>query len=161
MILTNDEDMIDKAYVLLHDEMLRYRRGKFKKWIWLSVGLIFAVLVGVPTQEFAPMVFNAFYDKSGLKKVTMKELHRNPPVYFKDIAVDDLLIPAFEFNQNEPRFYSKWFAEYDPGIYDVELWEAVLSSSSAPIYFDPNTRTNGYGVSAVLIDGGIICNNPS
>jgi hypothetical protein len=37
----------------------------------------------------------------------------------------------------------------------------VAASSSAPIYFDPTTRVNGYGFKARLIDGGIICNNPS
>ena len=62
MILSNDEDMIEKAYVLLHDDMLRYRRGKFKKWICLSIGLVIACALALPTLEFAPMVFRAFYD---------------------------------------------------------------------------------------------------
>lgn len=64
----------------------------------LAIGLSFALLLGFPTLNYAPSVVNAFYDKTGLKSVAMKELKRNPPIYFSDIAVDDLLIPAYAFN---------------------------------------------------------------
>lgn len=49
----------------------------------------------------------------------------------------------------------------DPGRYNVPLRTAMAASSSAPIYFDPLPHTNGFNMSETLIDGGLICNNPS
>jgi patatin-like phospholipase/acyl hydrolase len=43
----------------------------------------------------------------------------------------------------------------------VALWKAVASSSSAPIYFDPMNYTDKFDVTEYLVDGGVICNNPS
>jgi len=37
----------------------------------------------------------------------------------------------------------------------------MTSSGSAPIYFDPQSYTDGYNFNETLIDGGIICNNPA
>ena len=39
-----------------------------------------------------------------------------------DIVVDELLIPALEFNQNQPRFFSKYYNTTDPGVYNLPLW---------------------------------------
>ena len=33
-------------------------------------------------------------------------------------------------------------------------------SGAAPIYFDPNVYIDSYGIQEIVIDGGIICNNP-
>lgn len=158
LILTNDELMIDKAYVLLHSEMYRYKNGYFKKWMCLAFGLVLSSVFILPTIYLLQTLLFAKYDRSGMEDVARDEFTTTT---FDQLAVDELLIPSFEFNQNEPRFYSKYFREKDPGIYDLPIWEAVAASSSAPIYFDPMTRMNGYGFKARLIDGGIICNNPS
>jgi len=71
------------------------------------------------------------------------------------------MIAAFEFNSNQPRFYSKYFKSELAGYYDVTLAQAAGSSASAPIYFDPNSYTNVLGLKETLVDGGIICNNPA
>jgi len=49
LILTNDEQMIDRAYVLLHSEMYRYKNGYFKKWIFLALGIIIGGALIYPT----------------------------------------------------------------------------------------------------------------
>jgi len=41
------------------------------------------------------------------------------------------------------------------------LSEATGASSAAPTYFDPKSSVNGYGLTELQIDGGIICNNPA
>jgi hypothetical protein len=46
MILTNDEYEVEKAMKLLHDDINAYRQGKFKKWIIMIIGLVFAYPVG-------------------------------------------------------------------------------------------------------------------
>jgi len=38
---------------------------------------------------------------------------------------------------------------------------ATAASSSAPGYFTPKLGSNEYGLPEILIDGGLICNNPS
>jgi patatin-like phospholipase/acyl hydrolase len=77
------------------------------------------------------------------------------------VYADELLVTSYEYNSKTPRFYSKYFRAVDPGRYDVLLRTAVAASSSAPIYFDPKTYTNKLDIKETLIDGGLICNNPS
>ena len=38
---------------------------------------------------------------------------------------------------------------------------AVGGSSSAPTYFDPEPYINKFNITAQLVDGGVICNNPA
>ena len=70
------------------------------------------------------------------------------------------MVTSYEFNGKQPRFFSKFFNAMDP-LYDVTLATAVGGSSSAPLYFDPKEYINEYNITNELIDGGIICNNPS
>ena len=66
---------------------------------------------------------------------------------FQDAMTDELVVTAYEYNSQEPRFYSKYFARMQPGIFDVSVDEATGASSSAPLYFDPKAITNAYGLS--------------
>jgi patatin-like phospholipase/acyl hydrolase len=150
--------MIDKAYILLYSEMYRYKSGYFKKWMCLTLGLIIGSCLIYPTISTLQFLLYAKYDRSGMDSV-LQEKFTN--LTFNDIAVDELLIPSYEFNQDQPRFYSKYFLNRDPGVYNISLWEACASSASAPLYFDPNSLKNDYDFESRLIDGGTICNNPS
>jgi patatin-like phospholipase/acyl hydrolase len=71
------------------------------------------------------------------------------------------LVVAYEYNSQEPRFYSKYFMHQDPAIYDVPIGNATGSSSAAPTFFNPHQVINGYGYKELQIDGGVICNNPA
>jgi hypothetical protein len=46
---------------------------------------------------------------------------------FKDVAIDELLITSFEFNDNDPRFFSKYFQSIDPESYNINLYQAVTA----------------------------------
>lgn len=63
-----------------------------------------------------------------------------------DVLTDEILIVAYDYNSQEPRFYSKFYAEIDPYIYKVNLDIATGASSAAPTYFKPKHRVNGYEV---------------
>lgn len=66
-----------------------------------------------------------------------------------------LLIPAVDITHGKPYIHrSKSNKNDDPSI---KLWDAVLSSCSAPVYFPPNNVENKY----LSIDGGLWANNPS
>lgn len=75
--------------------------------------------------------------------------------------MDEFLIAAYEFNSAQPRYYSKFLRKKLTGFYDVYLREAAAASSSAPIYFDPKPKKNLFDIEELLVDGGIICNNPA
>lgn len=47
-------------------------------------------------------------------------------------------------------------AREEPAIYDVLMSKAVEASAAAPIYFAPKTLAD-----QVLVDGGLIANNPA
>jgi patatin-like phospholipase/acyl hydrolase len=79
----------------------------------------------------------------------------------KDVLSEEVLIVAYDYNSQEPRFYSKYNSRLDPKIYDVKIGEATGASSAAPTFFDPKLHIDGYGFTELEIDGGIICNNPA
>ena len=43
----------------------------------------------------------------------------------------------------------------------MPVGNATAASSSAPGFFTPRINTNRFGLKEILIDGGLICNNPS
>ena len=78
-----------------------------------------------------------------------------------DALTDELLLMSYSFNDGEPRLYSKYNAQQNPNTYNLSLAQAAEATSAAPIYFDPKVIVNGWGQQEVLIDGGVIANNPS
>lgn len=78
-----------------------------------------------------------------------------------ETITDEILITAYDYNSQEPRFFSKIYAELDPKLYDIPVGNATGASSAAPTFFDPKKQINGYNLLELQIDGGIICNNPA
>ena len=72
-----------------------------------------------------------------------------------------MLIVAFDYNSQQPRFYSDYFAKNQPGTHYIDTKHAIGASAAAPTYFDPLPHTNMFGIEEMLIDGGVIANNPS
>jgi len=67
-----------------------------------------------------------------------------------------LLIPTVDLTHGKPYVHrSKGPSEMND--VSIKLWDAVLSSCSAPVYFPPNNIGNKY----LSIDGGLWANNPS
>ncbi|GGF25816.1 patatin [Halobacillus andaensis] len=80
---------------------------------------------------------------------------------FKEVKLADveqpLLIPSVDITHGKPFTYRSHADEADKGVSDIFLWDAVLSSCSAPVYFPPNNISQRY----LSIDGGLWANNPS
>jgi patatin-like phospholipase/acyl hydrolase len=69
-----------------------------------------------------------------------------------------LLIPAVNVTKGKPYVHRSHYGIHEKGENDqIKLWDAVLSSCSAPIYFPPNNLNN----QVITIDGGLWANNPS
>ncbi|WP_209123724.1 CBASS cGAMP-activated phospholipase [Alkalihalobacillus sp. BA299] len=80
---------------------------------------------------------------------------------FGDLTLADiekpLLIPAVDLTHGKPFVHRSNFGHPENDDLSVKLWDAVLSSCSAPVYFPPNQVKNKY----LSIDGGLWANNPS
>ena len=80
---------------------------------------------------------------------------------FREITLGDiekpLLIPAVDITHGKPYVHRTDFGYSSEEELSIKLWDAVLSSCSAPIYFPPNNVNNQY----LSIDGGLWANNPS
>lgn len=71
-------------------------------------------------------------------------------------AKTNLCITAYDIENRR----STLIRSYDQNTKDVEIWEACKASSAAPTYFPPHyMKING--ARRILIDGGVIANNPS
>lgn len=81
--------------------------------------------------------------------------------HYNEILSDELLVISYDYNNQEPRFFSKTFMNRDPAIYNVTLGNSTAASSAAPTFFDPKIQIDKYGFVELQIDGGIIANNPA
>ncbi|WP_257391437.1 CBASS cGAMP-activated phospholipase [Cytobacillus gottheilii] len=68
-----------------------------------------------------------------------------------------LLLPAVDINKGKPYVHRSHVRSEGEKKESVKLWDAVLSSCSAPVYFPPNEMQNKH----LAIDGGLWANNPS
>ncbi len=68
-----------------------------------------------------------------------------------------LLIPAVDVTNGKPFIHRSNYGHTENDDLSIKLWDAVLSSCSAPVFFPPNNINNQY----LSIDGGLWANNPS
>lgn len=102
--------------------------------------------------------------KVGLFKSVYSDQHLRHFIQkgFGDLALSDvqkpLLIPAVDLTHGKPFVHRSNFGilKHNDDL-SIKLWDAVLSSCSAPVYFPPNNINNQY----LSIDGGLWANNPS
>ena len=75
--------------------------------------------------------------------------------------LDETMLISYAYNKKQPRFYSRFNAERNPYIFDVQVDEAVVASTSLLMYYDPFKMQLGLESQEVLVDGAIIAQNPS
>lgn len=124
----------------------------------MVIGLILGGLLGYFGTKYGYEATKATYDRKSIDSILdgMFSQYR-----MEDALTDELLLMAYSFNDAEPRLYSKYNAKKNPNTYNITLAQAAEASSAAPIYFDPKEILNGWGENEVLIDGGVIANNPT
>jgi len=100
----------------------------------LAIGVVIGILTGI----FLPMAFSqlnsSLYKRSNLEKIMDDYLGA---YNVEDVLTDEILIVAYDYNSQEPRFYSKYYSDQDKAIYDVPIGNATGASSAAPLYFEP------------------------
>lgn len=94
------------------------------------------------------------YDNSHLKKL-LKEKFRDKTL--SDLSIKTrLLIPTTDISNGDVHVIKSFYIEEFKRDKDRKIQDAVLSSCSAPLYFNPNKME-----SYLLADGGLWANNPS
>ncbi|WP_010282024.1 CBASS cGAMP-activated phospholipase [Bacillus timonensis] len=68
-----------------------------------------------------------------------------------------LLIPTVDVTHGNPFVHRSNYGNAEQEDPSIKLWDVVLSSCSAPVFFPPNNINNHY----LAIDGGLWANNPS
>lgn len=87
-------------------------------------------------------LFSASYDRSSMDKI-MEDLLGD--FTFEDILTHELFVVSYSYNEQEPRFFSKFFQNQNPDLYKVPIGKATGASAAAPTYFDPQKLTTGIG----------------
>lgn len=82
-------------------------------------------------------------------------------VPFSDKKLNKLMILSCDFSTYRPKFFKNWREEDQ----FFRLFDAVMASSSAPSYFKPYKTQQMSSLytakSQLLVDGGIVANNPA
>ena len=152
------KDHVAETTASLGEAEKKYYEQRSLKWVVTIIFFLIGCTLGYEVPKITNMLSSSKYSRKNLDAM-MKNLLGS--YGFMDILTQELLVVAYEYNSQEPRFYSKYFTHQDPGIYDIPIGNATGSSSAAPTFFDPHQVNNKYGFTELQIDGGIICNNPS
>jgi len=135
-----------------------------------STGAIIAgmLAIGIPIEEiinfymgteskkiFSKGIFNKIgvycpkYDNRNIEEVLQNALKGKT---FKD-CLTNLVIPADDWANRQGRIFSSFEARTQ----DIELWQAIRSSSAAETYF----KAYNYNNESAFFDGGLYGNNPT
>lgn len=99
-------------------------------------------------------LFKSRYDNSHLKKI-LAEKFKNKTLSDPSIKTR-LLIPTTDISNGDVHVIKSYYIQEFKRDKDRKIQDAVLSSCSAPLYFNPN-KLDKY----LLADGGLWANNPS
>jgi patatin-like phospholipase/acyl hydrolase len=98
-------------------------------------------------------IFHSFYSNTVLKQQLINEFGS---IMLKDIQMP-LILPSVDITQGSIHVFRSCYRPEFGSEQGIELWDAILSSCSAPIYFPPNKVKNQF----LAVDGGLWANNPS
>ncbi len=105
------------------------------------------------TRQAKVGLFKSIYSDRHLRRFIMLAFGKRR---MADIT-SPLLIPAVDLTHGRPFIHRSNYGNKATKDLSIHLWDAVLSSCSAPVYFPPNNIGNDY----LSIDGGLWANNPS
>ena len=145
-LIDEDQAQLEYAADKLEDARLLYQRQQPRRWVVLILFLILGGAIGY----YAPTITNflsvAMYDRKSLDQVMYEYLGG---ITLKQVISDEVMLVAYDYNSQQPRFYSKTFDDYDTNIFGRQVYEATGASSAAPTYFDPKFIRNDYGIEEI------------
>eukprot|EP00347_Sterkiella_histriomuscorum_P015022 403358603 len=146
-------DDLDEVEEELDQQDRKYHEKRGIKWIYALIGFVLWGIVGYFLVPGMYQVSKPNYDRRGFDRISEQIVGR---VQLLDALTPEVLIVAFEYTKHEPRLFSKYSARKQPEIFNVTIINASQASSAAPVYFNPKVIGD-----QILLDGGLIANNPS
>ena len=119
----------------------------------MAIGFVVFGVIGFFIMPTLYSFTKSNYNRKGIEAVTKRMFG---DVKLVDAITEEVCIISYDYNKHEPRLFSKYAATHGKETYGVKISEASEASAAAPIFFDPKTIGE-----QVLIDGGIIANNPA
>ena len=122
MIESEDYKQVKEAEYILDQYEKQYQTNKYKTIVitFFSM-LIFGLLGwGLPT-----LVYNlsfSFYSRTEFDTLISNTFGN---AMMNDSLTDEVMIFCYSYNAGEPRFYSKYFIEKEPSIYDISFTSAL------------------------------------
>lgn len=158
LMIANNLDENKKAKSMIQESKAKFEKDRPKKWVVCAVGVLIGGILGWSVPTITRILTRSVYDRSGLDSLTKELL---PGAMVDDATAEEVLICAYDYNSQQPRFYSKYFSNDQPGIYNKEIAVAIAGSSSVPGGFQPQSVPTIYGQEQLIIDGMVIGNNPA
>jgi uncharacterized protein len=113
-------------------------------------------LAGLRGHMHAANLFSPKFHNDGLNNALSESIGD----CFLSETVVDLTVPAYEIGTRAAFLFSTRDAKADLA-HDFKLWEVARSSSAAPTLFEPHLIRNRLNERFVMVDGGLIANNPA
>lgn len=134
-----------------------YQSKKKYKWFFVALGASIGFALGYFGSDLTYKATHSLNNRAGIEEIC-SELFKEVPI---TKAKTEVFIVSFDYTYGTPIFFTKHYAENpeikgQPDLYDTSLANAAEASAAAPIYFSPKVMGDH-----VLIDGGVIANNPS
>lgn len=123
---------------------------------YLNLAKVAMAREGMREHLHAPNLFSPKFHNAGLNRTLMTAIGDS----FLSEAVLELTVPAYEILTRRTLLFSRSDARLHPS-HDFKMWEVARASSAAPTYFEPHEMMSRQGDRHVLIDGGVIANNPA
>ena len=159
MVENDDEEGLKQAQTELDKARLNYSESKQKKWIIVAIGII---LFSVLSYFLCKLIFNfskVTYNRTPLTNFLGKNFAR---IQMTEVATDEALIIGYEYNKQEPRFYTKNLTHHNNSYeFKVSMPEAIAGACSLLDYFLPYNVQLDITSKEIIVDGAIIAENPS
>lgn len=158
MVALEELEDISVAIKVLKENKRNYIEKRGRKWIVTLVGVLIGITLALTVPAIWSKLSNSLYDRDSIEAV-LSELAGDSKV--SEATTHEIMLVSYNFNTQQPHLYSKYYAKINPGYMDVTMAKAAGGTSAAPIYFEPQNIMDRYGIPNLIIDGGIIANNPA
>jgi len=108
MLETENEQDNKKAKKLLEESKDKYYANRSKKWLICGIGLFIGAVLGLALPGIYQFLTNSLYDRSAIEGLMENLIGKRN---ISEAMTDELLLVAYEYNSQQPRFYSKYFSE--------------------------------------------------
>jgi hypothetical protein len=110
-----DKEMCYAAKLRSKKDLETFHRKRPRKWLWTILAVIIGAGLGFGGGSFIPVLFGGLYSREGMDRISNYYAGAHK---MNDLAADEVMIVALDYNSMEPRMYSKYFERVAGGIYN-------------------------------------------